>query len=90
MRARDERAVDAGLEPPPSPDLLVGLTLGIVLGRLAWREFAGSIGVVPVSVVPVLLLAAGLAALVLTGNLLASLPAVIAARTRAALILKAE
>ena len=24
-----ERAVDAGLEPPPSPDLLVGLTLGI-------------------------------------------------------------
>jgi putative ABC transport system permease protein len=68
----------------------VGLTLGIVLGRLAWREFAGSIGVVPVSAVPVLLLAAGLTALVLTGNLLASLPAMIAARTRAALILKAE
>jgi ABC-type lipoprotein release transport system permease subunit len=67
-----------------------GLTLGIVLGRLAWRDFAGSIGVVPVSVVPVLLLAAGLAALVLTGNLLASWPATIAARTRAALILKAE
>jgi putative ABC transport system permease protein len=67
-----------------------GLTLGIVFGRLAWRDFAGSIGVVPVSVVPVLLLAAGLAALVLTGNLLASWPATIAARTRAALILKAE
>jgi hypothetical protein len=41
-------------------------------------------------VVPVLALAAGLAVLVLTGNLLASWPATIAARTRAALILKAE
>ena len=70
--------------------VVVGLTAGIVLGRLAWREFAGSIGVVPVSAVPVLLLVAGLAALVLAGNLLASLPAMIAARTRAALILKAE
>ncbi len=37
-----------------------------------------------------LLLAAGLAARVLAGNLLASWPATIAARTRAALILKAE
>ena len=70
--------------------MAAGLTLGIVLGRLAWRDFAGSIGVVPVSVVPVLALAAGLAVLVLTGNLLASWPATIAARTRAALILKAE
>ncbi len=67
-----------------------GLPLGIALGRFAWRSFAGSLGVVPVSVVPLLLLAAGLAVLLLSGNLLAALPATIAARTRADLILKAE
>jgi len=68
----------------------VGVPLGIALGRLAWRHFAGSLGVVPVSAVPVLLLVAGAAALLLAGNLLTSLPGTLAARTRAALILKAE
>jgi putative ABC transport system permease protein len=70
--------------------LAVGVPLGIALGRLAWQRFAGSLGVVPVAAVPVLLLVAGAVVLVLTGNLLTSLPAALAARTRAALILKAE
>ena len=62
--------------------LIVGVPLGVAAGRWAWHGFAGSLGVVPVTVVPVLLLAAGCAAVILAGNLLASVPAAVAARTR--------
>jgi hypothetical protein len=58
--------------------------------RLAWRAFAGSIGVVPFVQVPALVLVLGLAALVLAGNLLASLPADVAARTRPGVSLRTE
>ncbi len=68
----------------------VGVPLGIVLGRLAWQGFARSLGVVPASEVPLALLAIGLVVLLTTGNLLAWLPATVAARTRAAMILRAE
>jgi len=68
----------------------IGGPLGIVGGRLAWRAFADSLGVVPIVQVPVAALVLGLAALVLAGNLLASLPAAVAARTRAGVSLRAE
>jgi hypothetical protein len=68
----------------------VGGALGIVGGRLAWRAFADSLGVVPVVQVPALVLVLGLAALVLAGNLLASLPAAVAARTRPGVSLRTE
>ena len=54
--------------------VLAGGVLGIIGGRLAWRAFAGSLGVVPVIEVPVPALILGLAALVLAGNLLAAAP----------------
>jgi len=60
----------------------VGGALGIAGGRLAWHAFAGSLGIVPIVEVPVAALILGLVALVLAGNLLASLPAAVAARTR--------
>jgi hypothetical protein len=68
----------------------VGGALGIVGGRLAWHAFAGSLGVVPVVQVPALVLVFGLAAVVLAGNLLASLPAAVAARTRPGVSLRTE
>jgi hypothetical protein len=68
----------------------IGGPLGIAGGRLAWQGFARSLGAVPVVEVPVLALIVGLAALVLAGNLLASVPAAAAARTRAAAGLRAE
>jgi putative ABC transport system permease protein len=68
----------------------IGGPLGIVGGRLAWRAFAGSLGVVPIVQVPVAALILGLAALVLAGNLLASLPAALAARTRPGVSLRTE
>jgi hypothetical protein len=68
----------------------VGVPLGVAAGRWAWDGFAGSLGVAPVTVVPVLLLAAGCAAVVLAGNLLASVPAAMAARTPAAGTLRTQ
>jgi predicted lysophospholipase L1 biosynthesis ABC-type transport system permease subunit len=66
-----------------------GLPLGIAAGRWAWHGFAGSIGTVPVTDVPVLLLVLGVAAVAAAGNLLAAVPATIAARTRPAASLRA-
>ena len=70
--------------------VVVGGALGIAGGRLAWHAFAGSLGIVPVVQVPALVLVLGLAALVLAGNLLASLPAAVAARTRPGVSLRTE
>ena len=68
----------------------VGVPLGIAAGKVAWRLFATNFGVVPVEVVQavplVLLAAAALAA----ANLLAVLPALLAARSRPADLLRAE
>ncbi len=70
--------------------LLIGIPLGILAGRLAWRAFAGSLGVAPVTVVPVLLAVAGAAALLIAGNALTSVPGAIAARTSPSIALRAE
>jgi len=68
----------------------VGVPLGIAAGRWAWASFAASLGVVPVTVIPALAVAAGFAGLLAAGNLLAAVPASVAARTRPAAALRAE
>src|ERR1700735_3606459 len=68
----------------------IGGPLGVAGGRLAWQSFAGSLGAMPVSEIPVAGLILGLLALVLAGNLLSTGPAAIAARTRPATALRAE
>jgi putative ABC transport system permease protein len=70
--------------------VLIGGPLGILGGRLAWRAFAGSLGVVPTVEVPLAAVLLGLAVLVLAGDLLATLPAALAARTRPAVELRTE
>jgi predicted lysophospholipase L1 biosynthesis ABC-type transport system permease subunit len=70
--------------------VVIGGPLGVVGGRLAWRAFAGALGVVPIVEVPLAVLILGLGALVLAGNLLAALPAAVAARTRPTVELRAE
>ncbi len=69
---------------------LVGVPLGIALGRYLWDLFAGQISVVPEPSVPV-----GTVTLVVLGalaaaNLVAALPGRAAARTPAAALLRAE
>ncbi len=53
--------------------VVVGLPLGIVAGRWTWAGFATSLGVVPVTVVPLLWLGVGLVLLVVVGVLFTSL-----------------
>jgi hypothetical protein len=69
---------------------VAGVPLGIILGRTLWDLFAHEINVVPAPTVPVavvVLIAVGAVAL---GNLVAALPARMAARTPTALLLRAE
>jgi hypothetical protein len=70
--------------------LVVGLPLGVSLGRWAWTLFAEQIGVVPEPVMPLPLILLVVPAAVLLANLVALLPARHAARTPAALVLRAE
>ena len=70
--------------------LLAGLPLGVAAGRWAWVLVADWLGVVPVSVVPTLVLALVALATVLAANLVAAVPAWMAARTRPAIVLRAE
>jgi ABC-type lipoprotein release transport system permease subunit len=69
---------------------VIGVPLGIVLGRILWDLFAHEINVVPAPSVPVLsVVLLTLGALVLA-NLVAAIPGRIAARTATALLLRAE
>ena len=70
--------------------IVAGIPLGIAAGKAAWRLFATSFGVVPVSVVqpvPLVLLAVAVLAV---ANLIAVLPALLAARSRPADLLRTE
>jgi len=69
---------------------VVGLVLGLAAGRWVWASFATSIGVVPVTTIPLGALVLGLFGLVVAGNALSALPAVLAARTSTATLLRAE
>jgi predicted lysophospholipase L1 biosynthesis ABC-type transport system permease subunit len=70
--------------------VIAGVPLGIAAGRWAWTSFANAIGVVPATVVPSVSLLVGVAALLVGGNLLASLPARLAVRIAPAAILRTE
>jgi hypothetical protein len=70
--------------------IVVGVPLGIVVGRTLWNLFARDIHAVPLPSVPILsIVLIALAALVLA-NVVAAIPGRIAARTPTALVLRAE
>ncbi len=67
-----------------------GIPLGIAAGRWAWEAYSGSLGIVPAPLVPAGILLAGLGGLLVAGNVLTSGPAMIAARTAPAAVLRAD
>jgi ABC-type antimicrobial peptide transport system permease subunit len=70
--------------------IIIGIPLGIFMGRELWTLFARTIDAVPDATVPILsVLFVGLGTLVFT-NLVAVLPGLSAARTPSALVLRAE
>jgi ABC-type lipoprotein release transport system permease subunit len=70
--------------------LIVGLPLGVLVGRWAWDLFAGSAGVAPGADIPVLLVLLAIPAVLVLANLIAAGPGWKAARIRPALILRSE
>jgi hypothetical protein len=69
---------------------VVGLPLGVMIGRLAWRSLGEQLGIVPEPATPSLALVIALPASVLLANLIAVIPGMIAARIAPARALRAE
>ena len=105
VRAKDEtRATLAAWNERPWPvlrtwvfwsvvvalGLLVGVPLGIALGRGAWTLMAEDLGVVSSPEVPALALGILVVAALLLANLIALWPARVAASTPAATVLRSE
>jgi ABC-type antimicrobial peptide transport system permease subunit len=70
--------------------LAIGLPLGVAGGRWAWTIFADELGIVPEPVIPLAAILLVIPAGIIAANLIAALPARLAARTRPALVLRAE
>ncbi len=70
--------------------LVVGLPLGVVLGRWAWRALANNLGTVSEPIVPVALLLVVVPVVLLLLNAVAYLPGRVAARLRPATVLRSE
>lgn len=70
--------------------LTVGLPLGVVLGRWLWVLFARQLAVVPEPSVPIVVLLAVAAGVLLLSNLVATVPAALASRTRTADVLRRD
>ncbi|MBA2327933.1 MAG: FtsX-like permease family protein [Actinobacteria bacterium] len=70
--------------------LLVGVPIGVATGRWMWMRFADELGVVPEPRVPLLAIVVLVPAAVLVANLVAAIPAAVAARTRPVQLLRSE
>ena len=70
--------------------IVAGVPVGIAAGRVVWRAFATNFGVVPLTVVNVLLIATLAFGVLAAVNVLAFFPALLAARSRPAQLLRAE
>ncbi len=69
---------------------LVGIPLGVAIGRAIWSSVARGIGVVATPDVPIVALAVVAITAVLAANFIAAVPAWAAARTRPATVLRSE
>jgi ABC-type antimicrobial peptide transport system permease subunit len=70
--------------------LLIGLPVGIAVGRVVWSAFATNLGTLPEPVTPSLRLLLTIPAAVVLANMIAVVPAIIAGRMRPAPALRAE
>ena len=70
--------------------LVIGLPVGIGVGRWSWGLFADQLGVFPTPVVPLFPILMAVPSALLLANLIAVLPSRSAARTHPALLLRNE
>ena len=69
--------------------IIIGVPLGVAAGQAIWKAFANKLGAVPVSVVPIWLIGALAAGVIVVANLLAVGPALVATRSKPARLLRA-
>ena len=62
--------------------IVIGVPLGVAVGRIVWHAFANNLGVVPISVVPIWLIALLLAGVLVVANLIAVAPALVVRRSK--------
>jgi hypothetical protein len=70
--------------------LLVGIPVGLLVGRWVFALFAGSLGVAPNATISLLVVLATIPAVLVLANLIAAAPGRAAARIRPALVLRGE
>ena len=70
--------------------LVIGVPVGIALGRVVWDIFANQLGTLPEPVTPPLPLALMFPIAILAANAVAAIPGYLAARTPPALVLRTE
>lgn len=70
--------------------LLIGIPVGLLLGRVAWATFADALGVAPDSIIPTTALVIAIPATIILANLIAAVPALLSARTHPAVVLRSE
>jgi predicted lysophospholipase L1 biosynthesis ABC-type transport system permease subunit len=70
--------------------LVIGLPVGVAVGRWSWRFFADQLGVLPVPVIPLAAVLIVIPVALVLANVIAVLPGRSAARTRAATVLRSE
>ncbi|MGI9005921.1 MAG: FtsX-like permease family protein [Streptosporangiaceae bacterium] len=70
--------------------IAIGAPTGIAAGKVSWRIFATNFGVVPVAVAEPLLLAALAVGVLAAANVLAAIPALLAARSQPGRLLRTE
>jgi FtsX-like permease family len=69
---------------------VIGVPLGLVLGHILWSAFAEAIHAVPTTTVPAPTVAATAVGAVVLANIVAAVPARLAAHTRTAVLLRSE
>jgi hypothetical protein len=70
--------------------VLVGLPIGILVGRVAWAAVARRLGIVNMPVMPILAVASSLPIALVLSNIVAAIPARLGVRTRPGQELRAE
>ena len=68
--------------------IIIGVPIGLIAGRATWDLFASHLGVVPLAVVPVWLIAVLAVGVIVVANVLAVGPALAATRSRAGKLLE--
>jgi hypothetical protein len=69
--------------------ILIGVPAGVIIGRAVWNAFANNLGAVPISVVPGWLIGLLVAGVLVVGNVIALVPAMVATRSKPRDLLRA-